>query len=103
MLTMRSPIDVVLGRIDGLRRTEIARRTVPCYKHVIEADGERLGLCLLVDSRYLYRFPYETVQGTRSLGIKARYLKGDMEHLRLREFQPGLCRYVHPRDEAASA
>jgi hypothetical protein len=31
------------------------------------------------------------------LSTKGRYLKGEMEHLRLREFQPGLCRYVHPQ------
>lgn len=82
---------------------EIVRRTVPCYKTVIEPDGERLAMCLLVDSGYLYRYPYENVRGTRSLAIKARYLHGDMVHLRLREFQPGLCRYVDPRGQALSA
>jgi len=95
---MRSPIDVLRGRINGMATSAIARRTVPCYKWVLEPDvGERLALCLLVDSRYLYRFPYETSTGTRSLFIKSRFLKGEMEHLRLREFQPGLCRYVHPQ------
>ena len=74
---------------------EVARRTVPCYKHVIEKDGEeRLALCMLVDSGKLYRYPFEDVKGIKSLEIKARYLRGEMEHLRLREFQPGLCRYV---------
>ena len=91
------------SRVNGVLKREITRRTVPCFKNVIESDGERLALCLLVDSRYLYRYPYEGVEGLRSLGIKARYLKGEMEDLRLREFQPGLCRYVHPRDQAVSA
>src|SRR2546429_9700799 len=100
---MRSPIDVLRGRVGGLRKSEIVHRNVPCYKYVLEPDGERLALCLLVDSRYLYRFPYETTRGTRSLAIKARFLKGEMEHLRLREFQPGICRYVHARSEAATA
>ncbi len=79
---------------------EVARRTVPCYKHVIEKDGEKLSLCLLVDSGKLYRFPYEDVKGIKSLAIKARYLRGEMEHLRLREFQPGLCRYVERAEKA---
>jgi hypothetical protein len=100
---MRSPIDVLLGRVSGLAKTEIARRTVPCYKYVLEPEGESLALCLLVDSKYLYRYPYEATRGIRSLAIKARYLKGQMEDLRLREFQPGLCRYVKPRDQAATA
>ena len=91
------------SRVNGLRKSEIARRTVPCYKHVIEPDGERLAVCLLVDSKYLYRYPYERTTGLRSLSVKARYLKGEMEDLRLREFQPGLCRYVHPRDQAVTA
>lgn len=101
---MRSPIDVFLGRVGGYPKREIARRTVPCYKHVLEPEGRRLALCLLVDSRKLYRFPKSHVRtdrgqevevgGIRSLAVKARFLDGDMEHLRLREFQPGLCRYV---------
>ena len=91
---MRSPIDVLSGRVGGLTKMEIARRTVPCYKNVIESDGEHLAVCLLVDSGKLYRYPYESVKGIRSLSIKADYLKGEMEHLRLREFQPGLCRYA---------
>jgi len=97
---MRSPADVLLGRVGGLKSMEIARRTVPCFKHVIEKDGEQLSLCLLVDSGKLYRFPYETVKGVRSLEVKARFLRGEMEHLRLREFQPGLCRYVERADKA---
>jgi hypothetical protein len=79
---------------------EIARRTVPCYKHVIEKDGEKLSVCLLVDSGKLYRFPFENSSGIGSLAIKARYLRGEMEHLRLREFQPGFCRYVERADKA---
>jgi hypothetical protein len=97
---MRSPADVLMGRVGGLKTMEIARRTVPCYKHVIEKDGEQLSLCLLVDSGKLYRFPFETVKRIRSLELKARFLRGEMEHLRLREFQPGLCRYVERADKA---
>ncbi len=97
---MRSPIDVLLGRVGGFTKMEIARRNVPCYKHVIEKAGEKLSLCLLVDSSKLYRFPYEGIKGIESLAIKARYLRGEMEHLRLREFQPGLCRYVERAAEA---
>ena len=91
---MRSPIDVLAGRVGGFKKIEIARRTVPCYKKVIEKDGEKLALCILVDSGKLYRFPYDNVTVIQSLEIKARFLRGEMEHLRLREFQPGLCRYV---------
>jgi hypothetical protein len=97
---MRSPIDVLTGRVGGFSTSEVARRTVPCYKHVIEKDGERLALCMLVDSGKLYRFPFEATKGILSLEIKARYLRGEMEHLRLREFQPGLCRYVERADKA---
>lgn len=97
---MRGPMDVLLGRVGGFKTIEIARRTVPCYKHVIEKDGERLSVCLLVDSGKLYRFPFEGSKGIKSLGIKARFLRGEMEHLRLREFQPGLCRYVERADQA---
>jgi len=98
---MRSPIDVLSGRVGGLTKMEIARRTVPCYKHVIEKDGEtRLALCLLVDSGKLYRFPYDDVKGIKGLEIKTRFLRDEMEHLRLREFQPGLCRYVERADKA---
>lgn len=100
---MRSPRDVLLGRINGLTKSEIARRTVPCYKHVIEPDGERLALCLLVDSGRLYRFPYERSKGIGSLALKGRFVKGEMENLRLREFQPGLCRYVNEKREAVRA
>jgi hypothetical protein len=91
---MRGPIDVLAGKVGGFKKMEIARRTVPCYKHVIENDGEQLSVCLLVDSGKLYRFPFEAAKGIKGLAIKARYLRGEMEHLRLREFQPGLCRYV---------
>jgi hypothetical protein len=97
---MRGPIDVLRGRVGGFRKMEIARRTVPCYKRVIEKDGEQLSLCLLVDSGKLYRYPYETVKGIKSLEVKARFLRGEMEHLRLREFQPGLCRYVDRAEKA---
>ena len=97
---MRGPIDVLRGRVGGFRKMEIARRTVPCFKHVIEKDGEQLSLCLLVDSGKLYRFPYETVKGIKSLDVKACFLRGEMEHLRLREFQPGLCRYVDRAEKA---
>ena len=97
---MRSPIDVLAGRVGGFKTIEIARRTVPCYKHVIEKEGERLSVCLLVDSGKLYRYPFEEVKGIKSLAIKARYLRGEMEHLRLREFQPGFCRYVERADQA---
>jgi hypothetical protein len=97
---MRSPIDVLSGKVGGLKKIEIARRTVPCFKHVIEEDGEKLALCLLVDHGKLYRFPYENARGIASLAIKARYLRGEMERLRLREFQPGLCRYVERADQA---
>ncbi len=97
---MRSPIDVLAGKVGGFKKIEIARRTVPCLKHVIEKDGEALSLCLLVDSGRLYRFPYEGARGIKSLAIKARYLRGEMEHLRLREFQPGLCRYVERAEKA---
>jgi len=97
---MRGPIDVLRGRVGGFRKMEIARRTVPCYKHVIEKDGEQLSLCLLVDSGKLYRYPYETMKGIKSLDVKARFLRGEMEHLRLREFQPGLCRYVDRAEKA---
>ena len=91
---MRSPIDVLAGKVGGFKKIEVARRTVPCYKKVIEKDGEKLAVCLLVDSGKLYRFPYENLTGIKGLETKARFLRGEMEHLRLREFQPGLCRYV---------
>ena len=97
---MRSPMDVLAGRVSGFRKMEIAHRTVPCYKHVIEKDGEKLSVCLLVDSGKLYRFPFEKYKGVKGLAVKARFLRGEMEHLRLREFQPGLCRYVERTDQA---
>lgn len=94
---MRTPLDVLFGRVDGLEKREIARRVVPCYKWVLEPDGQQLEVCLLVDSRQLYRYPFEQARGVDGLRAKARYLKGEMEHLRLREFQPGICRYVSGR------
>ena len=97
---MRNPIEVLTGKVGGFTTTEVARRTVPCYKHVIEKDGERLALCVLVESGKLFRFPFEDVKVMRGLEIKARFLRGVMEHLRLREFQPGLCRYVERADKA---
>jgi hypothetical protein len=97
---MRNPIDVLAGKVGGFKKMEVARRTVPCYKHVIEKDGDQLSLCVLVDSGKLYRFPFEKIKGIRSLEVKARFLRGEMEHLRLREFQPGLCRYVERADKA---
>jgi hypothetical protein len=97
---MRSPIDVLAGRVGGFTKMEIARRTVPCYKHVIEKDGQKLAVCVLIDSGKLYRFPFEGTKGLKGLEAKARYLRGEMEHLRLREFQPGLCRYVERADQA---
>lgn len=110
---MRSPIDVFLGRVGGYTTREIARRTVPCYKYVLEPGGRKLALCLLVDSRKLYRFPPSQVNvdrgqevevgGIKSLATKARFLAGEMEDLRLREFQPGVCRYVIPRSPGAAA
>jgi len=99
---VRSPFDVVRGRAGGYRISEIARRTVPCYKYVIEDGVEQLAVCLLVDSKYLYRFPYENLKGIKSLTAKADFLRGEREHLRLREFQPGICRYVG-RTEAGTA
>jgi len=99
---VRSPVDVVMGRVGGFKIIQIARRTVPCYKYVLEDGVEQLSVCLLVDSRYLYRFPFENTKGIRSLEVKARFLRGEMEHLRLREFQPGICRYVGREADAAS-
>ncbi|HEX6488636.1 MAG TPA: hypothetical protein VF137_07165 [Candidatus Dormibacteraeota bacterium] len=101
---MRTPMDVFMGRVDGLEKREIARRTVPCYKWVVEPDGTKLEVCMLVDSRRLYRYPFEKERRIAGLRAKARYLRGEMEHLRLREFQPGYCRYVdhNPEDEKAS-
>lgn len=99
---MRTPVDVLFGRVGGFTKREVAMRTVPCYKHVLEPEGQQLAVCLLVDSRYLYRYPYESLRGIPGLEAKARYLRGEMEHLRLREFQPGLCRYVNRQASEAS-
>ena len=100
---MRGPMSIVLGRYRGMPRSEIARRTVPCYKYVQEPDGERLALCVLVDAGWLYRWPYETASINSDLALKANLLHGQMEHLRLREFQPRRCRYVHVRQGAGVA
>lgn len=100
---MRSPLDALLGRVGGFHKSDITRRTVPCYKHVLEPEGERLAVCLLIDSLRLYRYPFEELKGLRSLETKARYLRDEMEHLRLREFQPGICRYVNQPRGAKSA
>ena len=101
---MRTPIEYVLQWVGGFKIREVARRCVPCYKYVLEPDGQRLGLCMLIDHYKLYSFPHEDPDalfgiakeavGMRGLELKARYLRGEMEHLRLREFQPGICRYV---------
>jgi hypothetical protein len=99
---MRSPVDVVMGRVGGFPIREITRRTVPCYKQVVEDGREVLSVCLLIDVRYLYSYPFEH-KGIRSLESKAAYLRGDMEHLRLREFQPGVCRYVNQKASSGQA
>ena len=91
-----------MGRVGGFTIKEIARRTVPCYKRVLEPEGEKLEVCLLVDTRYLYRYP-GPLRGLKSLAAKARYLSGEMEHLRLREFEPGICRYVNERERSHAA
>jgi hypothetical protein len=100
---MDTPFNLVRRNINGVPKRDIARRTVPCYKYVLEDGEEVLSVCLLVDSKYLYRYPFEKQTGFKALATKARYLKGEMEDLRLREFQPGICRYVHPRGESKSA
>ncbi len=99
---MRSPIDHLRGRANGVPIREITRRTVPCYKHVEEDGEERLAICLLIDSRHLYRYPFENAGLARSLAIKAQYLRGEMEHQRLREYQPGHCRYVKRAESKAA-
>ena len=91
-------MDVFFGRVDGLDKSEIARRTVPCYKYVLEPTGRKLEVCLLVDSKRLYRYPFESARGIAGLRAKGRFLRGEMEHMLLREFQPGLCRYVRPKN-----
>jgi hypothetical protein len=108
---MRSPLDYVFQRVGGMKISEVARRCVPCFKYVVEPNGEKtLALCLLVDHYRLYRFPYDDpdsksyiarkAMGMRGLELKVKYINGDMEHLRLREFQPGVCRYVSPKAAA---
>ena len=96
---MRTPLDMLYGRINGFTKHEIARRTVPCYKYVIEPNGQELQVCLLVDTKYLYRWPYGNDKGVKTLARKAEVLKGEMEHLRLREFQPGICKYVKKQNQ----
>ena len=106
-------MDYIAQRVGGFKIREVAHRCVPCYKYVVEEDGRRLGLCMLIDHFKLYRFPYEDSSalfgiarkgvGMRGLELKARFLRGEMEHLRLREFQPGICRYVKPSATTAGA
>ena len=106
-------MDYIAQRVGGFKIRDVARRCVPCYKYVVEEDGQRLGLCMLIDHFKLYRFPYEDSAalfgiarqgvGMRGLELKARYLRGEMEHLRLREFQPGICRYVKVSATAVGA
>jgi hypothetical protein len=95
---MRSPLDLLFGRVGGYSKLEIARRTVPCRKYVFEPgeSSPKLRVCLLVDSKYLYLLADENLKGVEALEAKARYLKGEMAPLRLREFQPGYCRYDQP-------
>lgn len=111
---MRSPLDYIFQRVGGLKISEVARRCVPCYKNVVERDGsEHLGLCMLIDHHNLYRFPHEDAAtrsgiareatGMSGLELKVKFIRGDMEHLRLREFQPGFCRYVNSRHSEKSA
>lgn len=110
---MRSPADYIFQRVGGFKIREVARRCVPCYKYVLEPDGKRLGLCMLIDHYKLYRFPHEDEAalfgiaregvGMRGLQLKARFLRGEMEHLRLREFQPGICRCLKATAAAADA
>lgn len=107
---MRSPLDVVFGRVGGFPVRELTRRAVPCFKYVVEDEREVLAICLLIDGRYLYRYP--SADGSvNSSGAKVRlaqdrvaaYLRGEMEHLRLREFQPGVCRYVNQGERTGRA
>lgn len=107
---MRSPLDVLRGRVGGFPVREITRRVVPCFKNVVEEGREVLGVCLLIDGRYLYRYPWADAK-VHELGTTVRldtdrvaaYLRGEMEHLRLREFQPGICRYVNEREPEGRA
>ena len=97
---------IVPAEIDELHAYGVTRIFTP-------EDGQRLGLCMLIDHYKLYRFPHEDSKalfgiareavGMRGLELKARFLRGEMEHLRLREFQPGICRYVKNTSTAASA
>src|ERR671937_287578 len=78
---MRSPVDIVMGRVGGFPIREITRRTVPCYKYVVEDGREALSVCLLIDGRYLYKYPFDQKK-VASLATKAAYLRGEMEHLK---------------------
>ncbi|MBO0708227.1 MAG: hypothetical protein J2P43_03980 [Candidatus Dormibacteraeota bacterium] len=98
---MRTPLDMLYGRINGFTKHEIVRRTVPCYKYVIEPNGQQLEVCLLVDTKFLYRWPYGNDKSVKTLAKKAAVLKGEMEDLRLREFQPGICRYAKKQKQEA--
>ena len=104
-------MDYIKQQVGGFKIREVARRCVPCYKYVVEEDGQHLALCMLIDHYKLYRFPHEdpgalfgiarAATGMRGLALKARFLRGEMEHLRLREFQPGICRYVKTSQKAS--
>jgi len=105
-------MDWIVERVGGFKIRGVAMRCVPCYKYVLEPEGQKLALCILIDHYKLYRFPYDDdnalfgiakeATGIRGLEIKAGYLRGEKEHLRLREFQPGICRYVRPAQASAS-
>jgi hypothetical protein len=77
----------------------VARRTVPCYKHVIEKVGEA-PVCLLVGSGGCTGFPFRDRESINSLGIKeARHCARRM-FARLREFKAGpvsVCRKEQTR------
>ena len=110
---MPPPVDYVAHRVGGVKIRGFARRGVPCNKYVIEEYGPRLGRGMRIDHFKLYRFPYEDSSalfgiarkgvGMRGLELKARFLRGEMEHLRLRGFQPGICRYVKASAATAGA
>ena len=56
-------------------------------KQIVYGDSSRQGI----------------LRGINSLAAKARYVSGEMEHLRLREFEPGICRYVNERERTQAA
>ena len=85
---------MLLKKVGGFRVREVSRRAFPCYKFLVKDDGRRdLALCLMVDRRFLYLFPFEDKVNNKfaALELKARYLRGQMEHLRLLEVEPGVC------------